>query len=262
MNRPVAAVLAVVLASAGCATRGSVARVGGQVASVRVDITDLRTQQEGAGRDLVRIGADLRALDARAQELQTALRDSNAEITALRARLDAAEEEIRQTRALASTPPSPATAPGPVVEPERPREPPKPEGPEQMYNQALATYRGREHGQAVLDFTDFINQYPKHALASNARYWIGESYYAQHDYRQALAEFQKVLDVYTSSRKVPDALVKMGFCYTRLKEPLRAREAWQRVVRDYPAADAAATARSLLAKSAQAMPEGVSPRAR
>ena len=66
--------------------------------------------------------------------------------------------------------------------------------PEQAYSAALATFRAREHGQAVLDFLDFIAKYPRHPLVANAQYWIGEAYYVQHDYRQAQAEFQKVLE--------------------------------------------------------------------
>ena len=46
----------------------------------------------------------------------------------------------------------------------------------------------------MLDFIDFIAKYPKHPLAANAQYWIGEAYWAQRDYRQALVEFEKVFE--------------------------------------------------------------------
>ncbi len=68
----------------------------------------------------------------------------------------------------------------------------------------------REHGQAVLDFLDFIAKYPKHPLVANAQYWIGEAYYVQRDYRQALVEFQKVLESAPGSAKAGDALLKIG----------------------------------------------------
>src|SRR2546422_7060560 len=50
-----------------------------------------------------------------------------------------------------------------------------------------------------------LARYPKHPLAGNAQYWIGEAYYVQHDYPQALVEFQKVLD--HGGLKMPEALV-------------------------------------------------------
>jgi tol-pal system protein YbgF len=117
--------------------------------------------------------------------------------------------------------------------------------PEQEYAAALATYRAREHGQAVIDFLDFMAKYPKHPLAANAQYWIGEAYWAQRDYRQALVEFEKVFD--HGPAKAPDAQLKIGLCYLRLGDVQRAQLAWQRVVSEYPKSEPASLAKSLLA---------------
>jgi tol-pal system protein YbgF len=139
--------------------------------------------------------------------------------------------------------------PAPTVAPSKPA--PKAGGnPEQEYAAALATYRAREHGQAVLDFIDFIAKYPKHPLAGNAQYWIGEAYWAQRDYRQALVEFEKVFE--HGPTKAPDALLKIGLCYLRLGDVPRAQQAWQRVVNEYPKSDSASMARSLIATHATA----------
>ena len=120
--------------------------------------------------------------------------------------------------------------------------------PEQEYNAALATFRSREHGQAVLDFTDFIAKYSRHPLAGNAQYWIGEAYWTQRDYRQALVEFEKVSEY--GPGKAPDALVKIGLCHARLRDASRAEQAWQRVIREYPKSEAAGLAQSLLRTNA------------
>ena len=141
--------------------------------------------------------------------------------------------------------------PGAAVPP--PPAPPAPAAsragnPEQEYSAALATFRSREHGQAVLDFIDFIAKHPKHPLAGNAQYWIGEAYWAQRDYRQALVEFEKVSEY--GPAKAPDALVKIGLCHARLRDASRAEQAWQRVVREYPKSEAAGLAQSLLRTNA------------
>ena len=140
--------------------------------------------------------------------------------------------------------PVPTVAPPPSVTPAKPA--PKAGGtPEQEYAAALATFRSREHGQAVLDFIDFMAKYPKHPLAGNAQYWIGEAYWAQRDYRQALVEFEKVFE--RGPGKVPDALLKIGLCHLRLSDLPRAQQAWQRVVNEYPKSESATMARSLIA---------------
>jgi TolA-binding protein len=105
-------------------------------------------------------------------------------------------------------PPKPP-ARSPSTPAERPRES-RSEPPEQAYGAALTTFRAREHGQAVLDFLDFIATYPRHPLVANAQYWIGEAYYAQRDYRQALAEFQKVAPLVPGSPKVPMRCSRSG----------------------------------------------------
>jgi len=141
--------------------------------------------------------------------------------------------------------PTAALRPAPPVE-RPPREPQAAQAPgaEKVYAAAMETFRAREHGQAVLDLLDFLSRYPKHPLAGAAQYWIGEAYYVQHDYRQALVEFQKVLEF--GYGKLPEALVKIGLCHLNLRDPNRARQTWQRVVRDYPQSESAATARALL----------------
>ena len=165
-----------------------------------------------------------------------------------------------------AVPPSQVAPPAPLVpqavpaEPVPPIQPVQPQvappapaasragNPEQEYNAALATFRSREHGQAVLDFIDFIAKYPKHALAGNAQYWIGEAYWAQRDYRQALVEFEKVSEY--GPGKAPDALVKIGLCHARLRDASRAERAWQQVIREYPKSEAAVLAQSLLRTNA------------
>ena len=55
----------------------------------------------------------------------------------------------------------------------------------------------------------------------------------------ALFAFQLVLDEYPGSNKVPDALLKIGFCNYELRQWSAARDALQRVVREFPATTAA-----------------------
>ena len=275
MNRVFGATAVLAVLATGCATRGTVNRLQTDVAALRTEVAASHASQELAARDVALIRAELEALATRARELAEGVRAAREELAKLATRLDAAEEENRKTRALveARAPAVPAPAPAapaeprvearaptaPVPAPAAPAEPrtearPAPRvasrAAEQAYGAALATFRAREYGQAVLEFIDFIGTYPKHALAANAQYWIGEAYHVQRDYRQALVEFQKVLEM--RSGKIPDALLKIGLCHWTLRDPRRARAAWQRVVRDYPNTESARLARALLRKHAAA----------
>jgi tol-pal system protein YbgF len=256
MNRALGVIAVTAVLATGCASRGTVNRLQADVERLRAELADTRTAQGLATREIQRAHAELQQLDARTRELGAGVHATSEEVARLAARVGAADEALRKTRAqLDALPPPAAAAPAPAAPVERPTEPrdaraPRAGGAEQAYAAALATFRAREHGQAVLDFIDFIGKYPRHALAGNAQYWIGEAYYVQRDYRQALLEFQKVVEM--GGAKVPDALVKVGLCYWGLRDPGRARAAWQKAVREHAGTEASTTARSLLRRHAAA----------
>jgi tol-pal system protein YbgF len=243
-----------VLAAPGCATRGSYQRLQAETGDLRVQLTELRRAQEDTGRELGRTVGDLKAVEARAAEVRTLIGAATAEIARLAGRLDTMEEEVRRVRtapAVATPPAAPPAAP-PLAPPRATREVGPADGAEQVYAAAMAMFRARELGQAVLDLLGFIAAHPKHRLAPNAQYWIGEAYYVQRDYRQALVEFQRVLEFGAGASKIPDALLKIGLCHLNLHDLARAQQVWQRVVREHPGTEAAVKAAALLKARAPA----------
>ena len=56
---------------------------------------------------------------------------------------------------------------------------------------------------------------------------------------QALGEFEIVIKTFPNSRKVPDALLKMGYCNYELQRWDAARSSLARVQTDYPETTAA-----------------------
>jgi tol-pal system protein YbgF len=265
MTRELIAIGAVALVAAGCASRDSVRQLHNQLGGLRTEVTDLRHSHELTTSEVARALDEIRALDARQTELHATLQEQTADAVRLRARLDAAEKEWREAKTT-STPPEPSAAtsttssPGtvlpapPLVSPMQRPGRPDPNEPARAYEAAVANFRAREHGQAVLDFLDFIATYPKHPLAASAQYWIGEAYYVQRDYRHALEEFRRVVEMAPSSRSAPDALLRIGLAYTNLRDNSRAQMVWQRVVREYPASEAAGKARALLRQHAARRP--------
>jgi len=116
-----------------------------------------------------------------------------------------------------------------------------------MFASALARFRAGDDGQAALEFTEFVTQYPTHPQAAAAQNYIGDAFYRQRDFRQAATEFQKTVDTYTQPTAVSEALLKIGLCQRALGDMASARAAWERVVKDFPRTDAARQARTLLA---------------
>ncbi len=110
------------------------------------------------------------------------------------------------------------------------------------YRAAVELVKAGKHDEAVTALRTFIKTYPNHDYADNAQYWLGESFYAQKDYQHALLEFRATIETYPSGNKVPDALLKVGYCYLALGQTEKARAVLEQVVNLYPKTEPAALA--------------------
>lgn len=83
-------------------------------------------------------------------------------------------------------------------------------------------------------FKEYILLQPKSPLAANAQYWIGEIMYSHNNYKGAVDEFIKVLQLYKSSSKAPDAALKLGYSFYALKNWEYARRTFEDVLKYFP----------------------------
>ena len=85
-----------------------------------------------------------------------------------------------------------------------------------MFAAALTQLRSGNDGQAALQFTEFVTQYPSHPQAAAAQNYIGEAFYRQRDFRQAAAEFQKTVDQLHTGHAGVGSPLKIGLCQRAL----------------------------------------------
>ncbi|HET7876057.1 MAG TPA: tol-pal system protein YbgF [Methylomirabilota bacterium] len=244
MSRVALAAIAAVVLLGGCT---GVRR--DEVRALAAQVTELRKSQDDMAQQLAKLRDEMKALDAQSsylvgeakasadqrRQVQSALEQQERAIVSLRA---AVEEAAKKTEP--PPPPAPAIRPPPAPPQSAPAA-------DKLFASAMAAFRAEEHGQAVLEFIEITEKFPRDPLAPTAQYWIGEAYYRQKDYRQALVEFEKVVDGYPQSPQVAEALLKVGLCFRALHDVGRAREAWERVVKNYAGTEAASQARTLLA---------------
>ncbi|MBI5804720.1 tol-pal system protein YbgF [candidate division TA06 bacterium] len=133
---------------------------------------------------------------------------------------------------------------GPAPEPKA--EVPAETNPKKLYDASYLDITKGNYDLALAGFNEFIKRFPKHDLADNAQYWIGEGYYAQKKYEPALTEFEKVVGNYPGKDKEPAALYKMGLCLQEMGDKAKARQYWQLLVKKYPKSPEAALAKDKL----------------
>jgi tol-pal system protein YbgF len=92
-------------------------------------------------------------------------------------------------------------------------------------------------------FTEFLQKFPRDELAANAQYWLGETWYSERKWNDAIGEFQKVLKEYKQSDKVPDALLKIGMAFQAQKDCQNALLFFEELQQGHKSAPAAKTAK-------------------
>lgn len=107
---------------------------------------------------------------------------------------------------------------------------------EQLYHDAFKMLQDGDYAGAERGFKTFVQRNPQHALAGNAQYWLGETYYVRRDYQNAMVSFAEGYKVYKASPKGPDNLLKLGITLAVMGKKPEACATFARFNQDYPRA--------------------------
>lgn len=191
-------------------------------------VADAATQAEQVRVDFQAVQG---AVDGVAQQLQMYKEEIRRVTQDLDERLRTIEEQMSlggkrpATSGLGSAPAlgtSPATGPGPG------------DAESTVYQKALSQVHGGEYLSAAASFKQFVQGYPKSALAPNAQFWIGECFFAAKDYQRAIKEYQVVAERFARHEKANAALWKQGLAFEALGMKEESRLFLQKLVAKSP----------------------------
>jgi len=118
--------------------------------------------------------------------------------------------------------------------------------PEELYRSAIEDINKENFAFAESRLLTFLIEFPKHDLAGNAQYWLGETAYGQKKFELAITEFDKVGKNYRKSPKVPAALLKKGYAQIEIGQIKSARTTLKGLINSYPKSEEAKLAREKL----------------
>jgi tol-pal system protein YbgF len=122
---------------------------------------------------------------------------------------------------------------------------PLPDGsPEEQYKYAFSLLTKSDYPGAERAFEAFLTQHPNHALAGNAQYWLGESYYVRNDFNNAARAFAIGFQKYPKSPKGPDNLLKLGLSLAALDKNKEACQSYGMLRSEFPKAPQEVTRRA------------------
>jgi tol-pal system protein YbgF len=110
--------------------------------------------------------------------------------------------------------------------------------PKQLYETAYGYLLQQDYGAAETSFDEFLKRYPNDALAGNAQFWLGESYFVRGQYKAAASAFLKGYQSYGRSAKAPDSLLKLAMSLGRLGQKDQACSSFAELNTRYPTASA------------------------
>lgn len=110
---------------------------------------------------------------------------------------------------------------------------------EEAYKEAFDSFQRGQYETAITKFTTFTETYSGTPLASNAFYWIGESYMNLKNYDKAILYFQEVIDKYPKSEKAPRALLSQAEAFRLTNDKKSATTLLKRIIELYPKSEEA-----------------------
>lgn len=204
--------------------------------------------QDAERQNLASTANKFDAMTGQVQELSASLDEAKGEIAKL-------SDQLAQTQKILQTINAPPANSAPQGQPGAPGSvpaaaasaPPVPD-PNALYNSAYADYTQGQYPLAIQGFQQYLQNYGDTDLASNAQFYVGDSYYLQQKYKQAIQEYDKCIERYPKGNKVAAAYLKKGYALLSLREAAAGQRELLALVRRYPHSHEADLARERLSR--------------
>ncbi len=99
-----------------------------------------------------------------------------------------------------------------------------------IYKTSLQAHNAGRYAEAREGFARILESRPDSTYAANALFWMGEGFYKEEQYDDALEQYMVVIQKHASSDKVCPSLLKAGITLEQRKEDQKARVFYRQVV--------------------------------
>jgi tol-pal system protein YbgF len=106
--------------------------------------------------------------------------------------------------------------------------------PNEVYNMARSDYLKGNFELAIEGFMIYKSQFPESPLADDALYWIGECYFSQEKYDEAVEHFNELILNYPGGDKIPAAYLKKGISLSEQGKKDEALSVFKLLITKYP----------------------------
>ena len=115
-----------------------------------------------------------------------------------------------------------------------------------LYQSGLRDYNAARYDVAESEFNDVLHYYPHDDLAGNAQFYLGEIAYHQQKYKDAVKNYNAVLEDFGGNPKAPAAQLRKGLALIQLNQKDAGIHELRSLIQRYPQTPEAGQARSKL----------------
>jgi len=203
----------------------------------------LRQQGKEVMAPVANVGTKIDEMATAFQQVQNSMADVTTRLGKLEQQVMDLSNAVRTINSPAPPPGGPTTGagnPGPTTS----NVPPI--SGDMLYQNANRDRLGGKSDLALQEYGEYVRLYGDGPLAPAAEYWVGDLYFAQGDYDDALKAFDQVLERYPANNKTPDALLMKGKTLVKLDKRNAGASEFRELIKRYPGSDAAVKARAQL----------------
>jgi len=223
-------------------TNSSLGKIEGTMGSLQKSVQDVQansgarldtmsTQVQGLSDNLEEIKSRLGKLNQQLVDLQNSVQSLDAKISgATPAPATGTATPIASAGSLPSSSSVPAGAPSADT----------------LYSNGLRDITSGKYDLARSEFEDYLKYYGETDLASNAQFYLGEIFYKQKQYVDAVAAYDRVLSNYPKSFKLGPARLRKGMALIELGQKTAGVRELREVVKRFPGSDEDRLARAKL----------------
>ena len=106
--------------------------------------------------------------------------------------------------------------------------------PKEQYKFAFGLVRKQDFSEAIEALEEFIKTYPGEPLTSNARNWLGRTYYVRKNYQRAAEVFLAAYQHQPKGLKAADNLFRLGMSLAGMKKKSDACATFDKLEQDFP----------------------------
>ncbi len=118
-----------------------------------------------------------------------------------------------------------------------------------IYLAAYQAYKSGKTEEARKKFSSLLKKYSANEYSDNARYWIGESYYYDDNFEEAILAYEELFKENPKSDKIPGAMWKQGLAFYALKDQKTGKIILEKLIEKYPDSEQARLAKKKMKKS-------------